>query len=329
MIEINEVVKGIFCFHIPMSGNPLKWLNCYLVKGLSSGKNLLIDCGYHINESISVLFEALSQFGCLPQNTDVFLTHMHDDHTGNASLLRSEGYKILMGRRDYEIWMEGFVTDWAALHSRILSEGFPKDPNYSKFVIEQPREMKSGYFCPELLEDGDQLHYGNFNFVCIETPGHTPGHLCLYDESSRTMILGDHVLFDITPNICARNGVSDPLADYLKSLDKIRSFDVRYALTGHRSIGEKNLNERVDEIIAHHHVRLEEICGILKQEPELTAYDVAGRMTWSLRSGGWTEAPLRQKFFAIGETLAHLDHLAALWKIESLNIAGKKIYKLK
>ena len=68
------------------------------------------------------------------------------------------------------------------------------------------------------LQDGAALHYGGRMLRCVLTPGHTPGHLCLYDPARRRLFCGDHVLFHITPNICRWQGVEDSLGDYLKSL---------------------------------------------------------------------------------------------------------------
>lgn len=51
--------------------------------------------------------------------------------------------------------------------------------------------------------------------------------------------------------------------------------------------------------------------GILEREPGLTAYELSGRMTWRVRgkSPSWADFPLQQKWFAVGETAAHLEYL--------------------
>ena len=45
--------------------------------------------------------------------------------------------------------------------------------------------------------------------------------------------------------------------------------------------------------------------------PGLTAYDLSDRMTWRVRgkSSSWADFPLAQKWFAVGETAAHLEYL--------------------
>ena len=58
----------------------------------------------------------------------------------------------------------------------------------------------------------------------------------------------------------------------------------------------------------------------------MTAYEIAGRMSWSIRSRNWEEFPLTQKYFAVGEALSHLDYLAVRGKVESRMIDGKHRY---
>ena len=70
-----------------------------------------------------------------------------------------------------------------------------------------------------------------------------------------------------------------------------------------------NLATRVDELTAHHARRVENALETLRREPGLTAYEIAGRMAWSIRCRDWADFPLTQKFFAVGEALAHLDYL--------------------
>ena len=50
----------------------------------------------------------------------------------------------------------------------------------------------------------------------VWTPGHSPGHLCFYDETRDLLLTGDHVLPRITPNISSYDLTSTALADYLR-----------------------------------------------------------------------------------------------------------------
>ena len=121
------------------------------------------------------------------------------------------------------------------------------------------------------------------------------------------MFTGDHVLFDISPNITSWLEMEDALGSYLDSLRAVRELPVRLALPGHRGRGE--LAPRVGALLEHHARRLEELRTILRNEPGLTAYQAAGRMRWRIRASSWEDFPLAQKWFAVGECMAHLDYL--------------------
>lgn len=64
----------------------------------------------------------------------------------------------------------------------------------------------------------------------------------------------------------------------------------------------------MEEIKKHHRIRLEEIRNIIQKKPA-GAYEIAAGLTWSLRGADWDRAPEKQKWFAVGETLAHLEYL--------------------
>ena len=74
------------------------------------------------------------------------------------------------------------------------------------------------------LGDGDVVPGLNGRLAVLETPGHTPGHICLRDDVREVFISGDHVLPRITPNVSLEiRGDSDPLRSCLESLDRLES----------------------------------------------------------------------------------------------------------
>ena len=129
------------------------------------------------------------------------------------------------------------------------------------------------------------------------------------------MFLGDHVLFDITPNITAWNGVEDSLGDYLRSLEEIRCYPIEIPLPGHRGV-TGDVAARTRALAAHHAARLNETLDVVRTNPGHTVYEIAGRMTWRIRARNWDEFPVAQKWFAVGEAMAHLDYLTRRGQVE-------------
>lgn len=304
-----ELAEGLWTFPIALPDNPLKWLNCYVIKGVNGGRNLLVDTGFSRPECRAALIQGMDCLRLKPEETDVFLTHLHTDHVGNAQFLHERGCRIIMGRMDYEQFRIGDKTRWMTGCERAIREGMPEKVARQVFAKNQPLIPNSGAVSVCTVENGDILRYNSYELECVLTPGHTPGHMCLYDRRTKIMFLGDHVLFDISPNICAWSCMKDSLGDYLESLRMIKRFDVSLALPGHRRLSEISVGERAEQLLEHHRRRLESTMEIIRTNPGLNAYEIAGRMHWHITADSWEQFPVSQQYFAQSETIAHLAYL--------------------
>ena len=171
-----------------------------------------------------------------------------------------------------------------------------------------------------IVRESDTLTVSGYSFKVIETPGHSPGHTCLYDKNKKIFISGDHILGDITPNIASHfNNDENPLQDYLASLDKVYPLDVKLTLPGHRNL-ITDFRGRIAELKSHHAERAAETLEILK-EGSLDAFQVASRMTWDLSYNTWEDIPFSLKWFAFSEAMSHLQYLESLGKVKQ--IAGQ------
>ena len=304
---IDEVAKGIFRIGVILPKNPLRETNSYFIPGKE--RDLLVDTGFFRDECRESLNAGLEELGSRRERRDVYITHRHADHSGLADETAAEDGKIYMSGIDLESQKKHFDGPKKERFVGYRENGFPpqaleemdKASPRGRFQVPPPDER----YVP--VSDGDVIEAGEYRFRVILTPGHTPGHTMLWAEEQGVMITGDHVLFDISPNITTWLGIPDPLGDYLDSLEKVKDLPVKTALPGHRKSGDFNL--RVRELLAHHEWRLNQICEIIRDMPGATAYDVAGQVTWRMRAKNWEEFPLSQKSFAFSECMAHLDHL--------------------
>lgn len=305
---VKEIKKNIYVIEVPLPNNPLRLLNSYFVRGTK--RSLLIDTGFNSDVCYEALRSGLEEIGADMSKTDVFLTHLHADHSGLSGRIASETSTIYISEID-KVRLEAFYAPdyWDQTDERFRALGFTDQElrdnrDVSPFVKHAPEEGTPFTGIP----DGFTLDLGNHVLKAVSTPGHTPGHMCLYEERSRTLFSGDHVLFGITPNIASWAGYEDSLGRYLESLEKIRHYDVETTLSAHRS-PTGDFYSRVDELIAHHRARLDEAFDVVKEEEGLTPYEIASRMTWSIRAKDWSDFPLAQKWFAVSEATSHLDYL--------------------
>jgi glyoxylase-like metal-dependent hydrolase (beta-lactamase superfamily II) len=248
------------------------------------------------------------------RQADFFITHMHADHAGLVSALAGEGARIYFGRADAEIIRSATPEHWQKQIDFARKCGFPTE-ELDKAIGSHPGRRYSPNTSLNLcvLKDGDTISIGDYLFECIETPGHTEGHICLYERGKKIFICGDHILVNITPNITLSSEDRNPLKEYLMSLDKVYDLDVELVLPGHRSIF-RNQKERIRELKQHHRTRLKEVISILGKDKQ-NAFQVASQMTWDIGYRSWDLFPPAQKWFAFGEALAHLKYLEEEGKV--------------
>ena len=319
-----QAYKNIYRIYVPLTGNPLKSLNSYFIKAEGAGRNLLIDTGFNCAECLEALLGGMEELGASAENTDVFISHMHSDHSGNAAALRKLGMKILMTEPDYNFMNS---LNWQSRGAWYAAEGMSAEIWEDSLNKNPAAKLGSEPFDIVPLNDGDTLEYGGYTLRCIVTPGHTPGHMCLYIPEEKLLFSGDHVLFDITPNICAIEPGEDTLGEYLSSLEKIRALDIAVTLPAHRGMGNADVYSRIDELEAHHQKRLEEVLDIVRRNDGINAYTVTGLMHWNIRAKSWENFPAGQKWFAMGEALAHIYRLCALGKVRrELLDDGRAVY---
>ena len=272
---------------------------------------------------MTALASGLEECDVAPKQADFLITHMHADHSGLVSALAGERARVYSGQADAEIMRASTPEHWQKMINSARKCGFPQE-ELERAIGSHPGRRYSPR-TPlnfHVLKDGDTIRVGDYLFECIETPGHTPGHICLYENSKKILVCGDHILGDITPNITLSVEERNPLKEYLTSLDKVYDLDVEFVLPGHRSI-LKNQKERIRELKQHHQARLKEVLVILGKGRQ-NAFQVASQMTWDIGYKSWDSFPSAQKLFAFGEAMAHLKYLEEAgevgWAIEKEEI---------
>jgi glyoxylase-like metal-dependent hydrolase (beta-lactamase superfamily II) len=299
-----EILPGLYRITVPLPGNPLGWVNSYVIRG--QGRNLIIDTGLNRKECLDALQAGLSDLGIDLKTTDFYITHNHADHYALVPKLAEDTSTIYLNRPDKE-YMENW-TGWDAISKFAYLNGFPEVEirkaieNHPGFKYGTDRKIHTNP-----VDDGNMIRCGDYRFTVLATPGHTTGHACLYEPDRKLLVSGDHILADITPNIACWKGAGNPLKNYLTSLNKVYEMDVDLVLPGHRRLLEEH-RSRIGELKEHHQQRNSEILSILESRPR-NAYQVASMMTWDIDCDSWNDFPVSQKWFATGEAIAHLRYL--------------------
>ncbi|MGH7659361.1 MAG: MBL fold metallo-hydrolase [Vulcanimicrobiaceae bacterium] len=303
---------GIEQIRLPMTDHALRYINAYLIEG--DAGYTLVDCGWGLPDVLSTLESALRDMGLrIGDIRDVIATHFHTDHYGMAgTIAEMAGAKVMMHRADWTILDTRFRDidaefarrdKWLERNGMSL-EGFDDDDrnrHWAKRLTLRAPDRE--------LADGDVLTIGSRRFTVVWTPGHTPGHVCLYDEDARSLISGDHVLPQITPHVGYWSDADDdPLGKFLASLRKVASLGATSALPAHREPIE-DLPARIEELIAHHDEREAQVLAAL--DGASTGTQIAAKLPWRRNASTFDDLPASQRSFALVETLAHLEHLRA------------------
>lgn len=305
---LTKIADNIYKKVVPLPNNPLREINAYIITGEKPGdKSLLIDTGFNRPECEEALQSAFDELKT--DKVDVFITHLHSDHCGLVPKFAKKDSIIYSGETDGELMnFEAGNLYWAILDDMFLKFGFPKAEFGRNTDIHPGRKyVHDSKIDFTYVNEGDVLEYGGYRLKAILTPGHTPGHMCLYDEEKKIFFCGDHILGTITPNITIELGADNPLQSYLDSLAKVEKLDVDLLLTAHGTHVE-DMYARIKELYRHHEGRLAEAEYILGDEWK-TPYEVARDMTWEIDCRNWDEFPAPQKWFATGEAISHLQYM--------------------
>lgn len=332
--SIMQIIPGIWQFRLPIpatiqavAGEMIGETNVYLVGGENDW--LLVDAGWDDHGNLSILQEGLKVIGAdFSDIHRIVITHFHLDHFGMAGKLRQvTGAELALHRDD-----SAFVELLNAKADQILDEGrnwllcngTPENelPDDTQFLVDMEAPGR-------LLSGGETISTGLFDFEVLWTPGHTPGHICLYERRKKLFISGDHMLGEITPEV----GTTplqhiNPLGDYLDCLEQLRELDVELVLPAHGS-PFAHFRRRTDELIEHHQERKDVILKLLKQGP-MRAYDIATKVRWIPQAGGvpWEKLDVMNRRFALFETWAHLRLLENEGEIATLARDGFIFYSI-
>ena len=217
--------------------------------------------------------------------TAIVATHHHVDHIG--------GLDVLARELALHVWVHAeTATRLSVQADRLLADG-------DAIVLEGP--------IPERWE-------------VLHTPGHAPGHVCLWNADTRVVVVGDMVASKGTILIAPGDG---DMRTYLEQLDRLARLDADLALPAH--------GEPIDEAtslfrhyIAHRLMREEKVCGAVASFSSRGKPEVGRRAsaTASLASSG-TTIPVSSARGGTAEellVLAYDDTPVHLWPIAILSL---------
>jgi glyoxylase-like metal-dependent hydrolase (beta-lactamase superfamily II) len=231
-----RVLPGLWRLRLPLPWPGIPHCNAWAIA--KDDGFVLVDTGMYDATSMEQLDRALHQVKLQIQDASLLvITHAHSDHWGQSSPIVERAECEMWMHPDHEAQFANLSDPDRALTRRMevaRHSGVP-DGALTEYV-KRAKDMPSGIAATiepdQPLLDGVTIDSDLGPWQVIETPGHTPSHVCLFQPERRLLISGDHLLGRIS--LYFDYGQSpDPVAEYLSSLQKIEGVRARLALSGH------------------------------------------------------------------------------------------------
>ncbi|WP_371549790.1 MBL fold metallo-hydrolase [Streptomyces sp. NBC_00554] len=330
MTKVTDHGGGVRSIEVPIPDNPLGHTLVYVVD--TDRGAVLIDTGWDDPTSWDTLAEGLTACGTsVAEVHGVVITHHHPDHHGLSGKVReASGAWLAMHAADASIvrrTRENRPERWFAyMTAKLTAAGAPEE---HVAPLRGARSSTFPGFSPALpdreIVPGELLELPGRRLRAIWTPGHTPGHVCLHLEETHPAQLpgngrlfsGDHLLPEITPHIGLYEDpddatVTDPLGDYLDSLERVGRLAPAEVLPAHQH-AFADAPSRVGELLTHHEDRLTGLLTLLSAP--LTPWQLAERMEWNRP---WEQIPYGSRNIAVSEAEAHVRRLVKLGRAEAV-----------
>ncbi len=188
--------------------------HCYLLNGME--RSLLIDTGL----GICNIYDVVTRLASKPVSAAA--THIHWDHIGGHQY-----FPDFYAHGEELDWLQGgFPLPIETVRAMVLDRcDPPEDFDVSQYTLFQGTPAR-------ILRDGDIIDLGGRVVEVLHTPGHSPGHLCFWEEAGGYLFTGDLVYQD---TLLAYYPSTDPDA-YRASLERISELPVKRVFPAHHSL---------------------------------------------------------------------------------------------
>lgn len=309
--NLSEASPGVFELRLPIAWED-SHVNCFL---LPDGERVdMIDCGMSAEESFALIRAAVRELAG-PEGSlrRLLVTHIHPDHYGGAGeLTQRDGAELYLHRLEVPMVHPRYLEIEQLVQEvgRYLEVHGVPDAE-AEFLKNASRGFRQWVKTapPALQLDGTEvLELGRRRLRVEWTPGHSPGHVCLFDLDSGVLFAGDHLLPNNSPNIGLHpQSTPNPLDDYLAGLEHVVELRPSLVLPAHGRPFE-DATGRAEELIEHHSRRKDQMLELIADR-EVNGWQVATAV-WGVRQN------LHDMRMALQEGLAHLQSLSRAGLLE-------------
>jgi glyoxylase-like metal-dependent hydrolase (beta-lactamase superfamily II) len=207
----------------------------------------LVDTGYP--GQFEHLMAAVTQAGVpVTQIRRIIITHQDWDHIGTLPdiIAARDGKVDILAHVNEKPYIEGTIPYIKMTPERIAArlQSIPKEMQAEAAIMFAAIPTAP---ITQTLEDGEKLPYHG-GIEVIHTPGHTPGHICLYLKSHRLLIAGDQLRVENGTLLGPVEMYTADMTAALNSLTKLINYDIDRVICYHGGLYGPNAAFRIAEL---------------------------------------------------------------------------------
>ncbi len=286
---MKKICDHIYSFILPLPFAATPKINLYYIDGKMP---VLIDTGLGDFKSIETISQKLKEINKSIKDISIIInTHEHIEHFGGDKKLREiSGAKVISSsiaapiiensqkiNRHLKNYLKHFEPDLA----NELNESLDDDLKINESKVDS------------LVRDGDVIDTGSIKLHVISTPGHTLGHICLYDKSRKLLFSGDHIItrrstfvgYDYREIVSQRIvdvfnvkfKEPDNLSLYMESIKKLQKLDLNMILPAHGdpiTDPQKKLDQEIKKKDRRSHMFLK----VLEKKPQISLKELTAKV---------------------------------------------------
>jgi glyoxylase-like metal-dependent hydrolase (beta-lactamase superfamily II) len=242
---LKKIFEDIYSFILPIPFKLSPELTLYFIDG---EKPALIDTGLGDPGSLDIIYSELNSINKNIKDISLIInTHEHIEHFGGDKKLREVSGAPVAASSEAAIKIENSqkinlkLKEHLSRYDPELAREFRAEIDFDLKIDESRVDI--------ILKEDDIIDTGRVKLRVISTPGHAPGHICLYDEDRKLLFTGDHIIaggstfvgYDYREIVSQKivnifNNEYDKLDNltlYIESLKKLQLLDLDQILPSH------------------------------------------------------------------------------------------------
>ena len=301
-----NVAPGVYWLRMPLPF-VLNHINLWL---LEDGDGwTIVDCGFATDEARAHWDNIFANHLQGKPVKRVIVTHFHPDHIGLCDWL-CERFGLVPWMTQAEYLQAHVVharvggTEREPMGTMLMAHGL-NDERLQAIVQRENLYLQGVPKLPQAhrrIRDNERITIGAHQWRVVVGHGHAPEHASLYCETLNVFIAGDMLLPRISTNVSIWPSApeADPIGDFLDALTRYAELPEGTLVLPSHGLVFQGHHARIAALREHHAVRLDRLRAACVQPQR--AVDVLGLLFERKIEG-------HHVMFAMGEAIAHLNHL--------------------